>query len=151
MYYKKNNLTIDLDINYKKNWYQKLNKKNWYQKLNKSKLNPPAYVFGPVWTFLYLSMAFFIYNIISINYTKFLLPLVLFSIQLYFNLIWPTIFFKQNNFSKAFNYLIITLVFTILTMIETFKINPKISYILIPYLLWLSLAAYLNYFILKNN
>ena len=57
------------------------------------------------------------------------------------------------TFTKNFilNFAIATLVFTILTMIETFKINPKISYILIPYLLWLSLAAYLNYFILKNN
>lgn len=142
MYYKKNNLTDDLKLNYKP---------KWYQTLKKSKLNPPPFVFGPVWTFLYLSMAYFIYKIVSIDYTKFILPLVLFCLQLYFNLNWTPIFFKQRNISKAFNYLIMTLLFTLLTVIETFKINRKISYILIPYVLWLSLAAYLNYFIMKNN
>tara|TARA_B110000977_G_C10926125_1_gene435163 strand:+ start:483 stop:917 length:435 start_codon:yes stop_codon:yes gene_type:complete len=133
-----------------------LDKDLWYKNLKKSKLNPPSWVFGVMWPILYTSMIIYLitmiryYNGTTIRIYKYI-PLILFTIQLFFNLIWTTLFFKLKRFRLALLDLFLTLIFTIATIIFTIKINLFASLILIPYTLWLSFATYLNIFIVLKN
>jgi len=126
--------------------------RDWYKKLKRSTLSPPSWVFGVVWPILYVLMgysAFLIWK--DKNCNPLCLGLIYFLIQLIFNLNWTRVFFKERNVNKAFNYLIIIILYTCLTFIEFYKINKKTSYLLIPYILWLFFALYLTNYIKKNN
>lgn len=126
--------------------------KSWYSKLDRSSLSPPSWVFGIVWPILYISMAVAAY-LIWTHRKCFPLcpPLVFFLIQLGFNLIWTTLFFKNKQPRMALIDLILIIVFTIITMIKFKKVYPIATYILIPYFLWLCFAFYLNLHIVLNN
>ena len=127
--------------------------KTWYNKLNKSVLTPPDYIFSIVWIFLYL-VIFLSFSIYIKEYRDDLdykLGLLFFIIQLMLNLSWSTIFFKYKNISKAYNILILIIIFVNLTIYYFRKIDVIASKLLIPYNLWLYLALYLNYYIIKNN
>jgi len=128
--------------------YEKL----WYNKLIRSKFSPPNYVFGIVWPILYATLAISFYILISdkkcIGICK---PIPFFIIQMIFNLMWTTIFFKFRMIRTALACTLVIIYFTILTYTEMIKINIIASRLLIPYLLWLSFAFYLNFFIILNN
>ena len=124
----------------------------WYKNLNKSSITPPDYVFGPVWTFLYTLM--FISLILIWRNTKcfpWCFALTIFSIQLFFNLIWTSLFFNYRKIRLALFDLFLIIIFAIATFYLFFNINKLASYLLIPYILWLCLAFYLNTFIYLNN
>jgi len=72
-------------------------------------------------------------------------------IQLFLNFSWSTIFFKYKNILKAYYVIILIIIFVNLTIYYFRKIDVKASNLLIPYVLWLYLALYLNYYIIKNN
>ena len=126
--------------------------KKWYNQLNKSPLSPPDWVFGVVWPILYSLLAISFY----LTYTNkkcigFCDPLIFFMIQLIFNLSWTTIFFKLKMMKTAFAVIVLIIIFTIITFIKMLKISKIAAYLLIPYILWLLFASYLNgYIILKN-
>ena len=125
--------------------------KNWYQSLNKSKLSPPDWVFKIVWPVLYFLM--FIALVLVWTDKKcypFCKPLYFFLIQLFFNLIWTTLFFVYKKPLLALIDIIIILLFTIITYFQFKKINKTASYILIPYILWTIFALYLNLYIVLN-
>lgn len=124
---------------------------SWYKNLKKSKLNPPSWVFGVVWPILYSTMIIYLVIMIRSYDNSHKLPLIFFSVQLFFNLIWTTIFFKYKRFKLALLDLLLTLGFTIATIVSTFRLNLTASLILIPYVLWLFLATYLNSYIVVKN
>ena len=78
-------------------------------------------------------------------------PIIFFGIQLFLNLIWSNIFFKQKNPKLALLDLILIIIFTIITIIQFYKISIYAAYLLIPYILWLLFALYLNVYIVTNN
>ena len=116
----------------------------WYQNLNKSPLNPPGFVFGIVWPFLYLLMSISAYR--TFDQTK-----NLFFIQLFFNALWSWLFFAfQLPMIALFNiWLLIYL--NIKVNIRMFVEDKLSSFLYIPYVLWLLFASYLNLFIVINN
>lgn len=126
--------------------------KEWYNRLNKSKYTPSSWVFGVVWPILYICMiiSFIIVkrNEKCKNYCN---PLKFFTIQLLFNLIWTTIFFKFKNIKLALLDLILIIIFTLITIIQFYKISLIATLFLIPYFLWLCFALYLNLYIVFNN
>tara|TARA_B100000242_G_C42893932_1_gene414646 strand:- start:74 stop:463 length:390 start_codon:yes stop_codon:yes gene_type:complete len=126
--------------------------KQWYQDLNKSSLTPPDKVFGIVWPLLYISLITYgVLTGIDEKCVGFCTPLIFFTIQMVLNLCWTTIFFKLRMLKTAFIIILVMITLTIFTMYETWNLDMKYFYILIPYLLWISFASYLNGYIVFNN
>ena len=125
---------------------------NWYKNLNRSKLSPPSWVFGIVWPILYLLMTV---SFIIVQRNKkcfpFCSPLVFFIIQLGFNLIWTTLFFKMKLPLLALVDLMLTIIFTFITYYQFHSISKLGSYLLLPYIMWMCFAFYLNLYIVIYN
>ena len=115
-----------------------------YKKLIKPILSPPGILFPIVWTILFVLMGISIYRIIRTNNIKVNELKVLYFIQLFINALWTPIFFGLNAYLFAFIWLILLLVLVIVMTIRFRNLDKVSSYILIPYILWLLFAGYLN-------
>jgi len=119
----------------------------WYTKLKKPSFNPPNWIFGPVWTLLFILMGIAAFLVWRQGFDKkeVKTALGIFIFQLFLNLFWSIIFFGIHNPAVAFTE-IISLWSAILALILAFyQISKTSAYLLIPYILWVSFAAYLNY------
>jgi len=126
---------------------------SWYQTLIKPEFNPPSWVFGPVWTILYLMMAvaaFFVWQK-GLNKKAVKCALLVFVIQLALNVLWSFLFFGLQNPFFAFIELIILWIAILLTIIKFYKVSKPAAWLLIPYILWVSFAAILNFAIWQLN
>lgn len=126
---------------------------SWYSVLNKPGFNPPNWIFGPVWTTLYILMGISLYLIwskgLKDKYIK--KSFKIFIIQLIFNSLWSVVFFGMQSPGLAL-FIIIVLWSLILTLIIRFyRINKLAAFLLIPYILWVSFASVLNYSIWTLN
>lgn len=124
----------------------------WYGILNKPFFTPPSYVFGPVWTFLYLLMglSLFVILILRPGLEKKNL-LVLFSLQLALNFFWSVLFFALHEPFAAFLDIVALWLIILKLIFEAWKPAQKASLFLIPYILWVSFAALLNISIVLLN
>ncbi|RYD78821.1 MAG: tryptophan-rich sensory protein [Sphingobacteriales bacterium] len=116
----------------------------WYATIQKPSWNPPNWIFGPVWTTLYVLMgiaAALIWHSKDERRSK---ALGLFVVQFIFNLAWSFIFFNQHQIGLAFAEIIIMLVLIIATTVSFYKIKPAAAYLMMPYILWVSFATVLN-------
>ena len=118
-------------------------KEPWYSSLNKSGLNPPDWVFAPVWTTLYLFMTIAIWSAWHKNY-KDLNIIYIYLMHLFFNTTWSIVFFVFHNIFAALINLIIIIGFIIILMIKFKKISNLSFILMIPYLLWCIYALTLN-------
>ena len=118
-------------------------KEPWYSSLNKSGLNPPDWVFAPVWTTLYLFMTIALWSAWHKNY-KDLNLIYIYFIHLFFNTTWSIVFFAYHNIFAALINLIIIISFIIILMIKYKKISNLSFILMIPYLLWCIYALTLN-------
>ena len=126
--------------------------REWYLSLNKSKLTPPGYVFGIVWPILYLLLGIsFLLTIKSPKCIGFCSPLVFFTAQMILNLMWTTVFFKMKMMKTALLLIYAIIALTIIAFMKMLPVNRNAALLLIPYLLWLSFASYLNLYIVVKN
>ncbi len=114
-----------------------------YTSINTPPLSPPGYVFGIVWPILYLLMGISYYYIKKDNY---ILNNACFwyYVQLFFNFIWSIIFFRFRLFTLSFIVILLLVGSVIITFIKFRQINKSASNLLIPYILWIIFATYLN-------
>lgn len=124
---------------------------SWYPLLNKPSFNPPGFVFGPVWTVLYFLMGVSLFLVWQSKKKEKGLAFMVFGIQLFFNFLWSLLFFGLQCPACAFVEIILLLIAIILTMVLFFKISRVASLMLIPYLLWVSFASVLNYYLFILN
>ncbi len=119
--------------------------KDWYVHINKPSFNPPNYLFGPVWTTLYILMGISFYMILqTASHDMRKKAVNIFSIQLLLNFCWSFIFFNFQLPGFAFVEIMMMWI-SILTMIIIFyKINKTAALLQIPYLMWVSFASVLN-------
>lgn len=117
---------------------------DWYQYLNKPSFNPPNWIFGPVWTLLYLMMGIAFAMIWHSRHPQKNKAMLLFAIQFVFNLAWSFLFFNCHLLGIAFIEILLMGCFIALTINSFYKINKLAAYLLIPYLCWVSFAAVLN-------
>jgi len=134
---------------------------NWYATIVKPSFNPPSWLFGPVWTTLYVLMgisAFLIWSSFSATADtegqarkKIKIALIIFGVQLVLNALWSIIFFGLHQPGFAFAEMILLWLAIILTMISFAKISKPAMYLLIPYILWVSFAGFLNFTLWQLN
>ncbi len=125
----------------------------WYSTLNKPSFNPPNWIFAPVWTTLYVLMGISLYLIWKKGFKnkENKMAIQVFLIQLGLNLIWSFLFFGFQNPLLAFFEIIILWGAILLTIIKFYKISKISAYLLLPYILWVSFASFLNLFIVILN
>lgn len=117
----------------------------WYKNLAQPFLTPPAWVFAPAWTILYISMlvALFFYakekTLIDKSW-----GIVLFFSQILLNFCWSPIFFYLQNILLALVVVIILDFLVLWNIIEFYRVSKVAAYILIPYFIWILFATYLN-------
>ena len=117
-------------------------KEPWYSQLTLASFNPPAWVFGPVWTTLYIMMSLAIWKIWYNTRDK--KTLKIYFVHLFFNASWSVIFFGFHQIFLAVINLVIILIFIFL-LLKIYLEKDKISfYLMIPYFLWSSYALVLN-------
>ena len=119
---------------------------SWYSNLVKPALNPPSWVFGPVWTLLFILMgvaAFIVYNH-GWKKMEVKIALSIFGFQLILNTLWSIIFFGFQNPGLAFLELVLLWMAILFSIISFFRVSKKAAYLLIPYIMWVSFAGYLN-------
>lgn len=119
----------------------------WYVTLNKPFFNPPSWIFAPVWTILYLLMGVSLYLVWGTKKVN----LKWFWIQLALNSLWSLIFFGLKNPMFAFLEIILLWLAILMTIKSFWKYNKTASWLLLPYLLWVTFASILNLSIVLLN
>ena len=121
----------------------------WYHELIKPEWTPEPEVFPTIWSVLYFMMAYAAWRIWT---QKGLGPeLALFFVQLFVNLIWSFLFFALKSPMAGFIDIVILGFLICLTMIRFWRLDPTAGFLLSPYLLWVSFAGVLNFYILRLN
>lgn len=126
---------------------------DWYSKLNKPFFAPPNWLFGPVWTLLYLLMGISLYLIWRQGWQKkkIQVPLKFFLAQLFLNFIWTPVFFGLRAPLPGLMVIVAMWFFIVMTIKKFFPLSRPAAYLLIPYLLWVSFATLLNAAIVVLN
>lgn len=125
----------------------------WYAELNKPGFNPPNWVFSPVWITLFLLMGIALYIVWNkgIKSKQSKTAVTIFGVQLGLNILWSVLFFGLRSPLSAFIEIIILWAAILFTIIYFYRVSKPAGYLLIPYILWVSFAAVLNFFIYYLN
>jgi len=123
--------------------------RTWYPTLHKPTWNPPAWIFGPVWTALYVMMAVAAHRIARREHRG--LPLTFFLVQLAFNAAWSPIFFGWHQIGAALAVLAALWLTLAATLIVFYRRDALAGALLVPYLAWCTFAATLNCAIWRLN
>ena len=117
-----------------------------YKSFAQPPLSPPGWGFPVVWTLLYLAMGYASFRVYTKeeNHRQRRLSLGLYLVQLFFNFLWPIVFFRFEAFLLAFGVLILLWIGIVATMWQFYKSDERAGDFLIPYLLWVTCAGYLN-------
>jgi translocator protein len=123
----------------------------WYASLDKPSFNPPNWIFGPVWTMLYILMGISL-ALVWQNHTGGRRHAIkIFMIQLVLNLLWSILFFYLQSPLAAFNEIIVLWATILMAIYFFYRISKPAAYLLIPYILWVTFAAVLNFSIYILN
>lgn len=121
----------------------------WYAALNKPSWNPPAWLFGPVWTLLYTMMAVAAWLVWKrVGFGK---PLTLYFIQLVLNAAWTPIFFQAHAMVLALIVIVALWVAILLTLLSFRRVNVAAGWLFVPYLAWVTFATTLNFTLWRLN
>lgn len=115
-----------------------------FAQLNKPAFAPPGWLFPVVWTILYLLMGTASYLVVSSGQNQDT-ALLFYGLQLFFNFFWSVLFFNLGQYLFAFMWLILLWLLILKTIILFFPVSKAAGYLMIPYLLWVTFAGYLNY------
>jgi tryptophan-rich sensory protein len=127
--------------------------RGWYAGLAKPDFAPPNWIFGPVWTMLFVLMgiaAFLVWRK-GLNRRDVRTALGLFIGQLILNTLWSIIFFGLHSPGGAFGEIIFLWLSILLTIIVFARISKPAAWLLVPYIVWVTFAAYLNFSIWMRN
>jgi tryptophan-rich sensory protein len=126
--------------------------KTWYSTLNKPSFSPPNWIFGPVWTTLFLLMGISLALVILSKETKARKKaLFYFGIQLVLNVAWSFFFFYLQSPLLGLLDILLLLIFIATTIYHFHKVNRSAAWLLVPYILWVTFATALNLAILIKN
>lgn len=117
-----------------------------FSQLNKPPLSPPGWLFPVVWTILYVLMGIASYLVFTsgASQSTVTLSLRIYFIQLIFNFFWSIFFFNFEWYFFSFFWLLVLWLLIIITTVFFYKTSPKSAYLMLPYILWVTFAGYLN-------
>ncbi len=125
---------------------------SWYASLQKPSWTPPNWLFGPVWSLLYLLMALAAWHLwLTCGLRSAAGPLALFALQLVLNMAWSALFFAMRSPGIALVEIVFLWLAILLTVIAFWKRTALSGVLLAPYLAWVSFAVILNLAIWKLN
>jgi tryptophan-rich sensory protein len=126
---------------------------SWYQTIQKPSWNPPNWIFGPVWTTLYIMMGIALFLVWKEDTSSELKKIAvgLFTVQLVLNFFWSFIFFSQQQPGWALVEIVVLWIFILLTIFAFAQVNKTAAWLLVPYISWVSFATILNYTIWQLN
>ena len=129
------------------------NNNQWLETLNKPSWNPPAYLFGPVWTTLYVMLGIALFLVWKSNSDKSVKQQAIrwWAIQMVFNFLWSFIFFNQHQIGLAFLDIFVMWIIITVTIFAFAKINKLAAWLLVPYIAWVTFAGILNFAIWRMN
>ncbi len=117
----------------------------WFAALNKPSFNPPGWVFGPVWTLLYILMGLSFFHIwIKPRIKERTVAKIIYIVQLLLNFAWSFLFFYYQNIALALIDIIVLDVVVVIMLLKFYQLKPTAAYLNIPYLLWILFATALN-------
>ena len=124
-----------------------MNSMETFEKLNQPPLSPPGWLFPVVWTVLFVLMGMGSYLVVESEAPQTIKKPALwtYGIQLAFNFLWTIVFFNLQWFLFAFVWLVVLWLLILATLIQFYRIRKAAGYLLIPYLLWVAFAGYLNF------
>jgi benzodiazapine receptor len=125
----------------------------WYAGIVKPAINPPAWIFGPVWTtlFAFMGIAAFLIWKKGLERRDVKIALGIFLVQLVLNTLWSILFFGLRSPGAALIEIVFLWLVILATMVAFAKISKPAAWLLLPYIIWVSFAAYLNYAIWALN
>ena len=117
-----------------------------FETLNKPPLSPPGCLFPVVWTILYILMGVASYLVAVSDEPRRITDRALwvYGLQLVFNFFWPLFFFSLGMYLFSFFWLVILWMLILLTAVRFYRVDPTAGYLMIPYLIWVGFAGYLN-------
>lgn len=117
-----------------------------FQTVNKPPLSPPGWLFPLVWTILYILMGVASYLVLTSEGTmeEKSLAISVYFYQLLVNFLWSTWFFNLQWYVFAFFWLILLWVLIFVTLVRFYRLSKPAGYLMVPYLLWVTFAGYLN-------
>lgn len=122
---------------------------SWYASLNKPAWNPPAWIFGPVWTFLYLLMAVAAWLVWKrVGWKS---AVWLYMLQLVLNAAWTPIFFGAHELGWAFAEIIVLWFAIVVTLLAFLNVSRVAGLMMVPYLAWVFFAMFLNFTLWRMN
>jgi tryptophan-rich sensory protein len=125
---------------------------SWYLALNRPSWTPPSWLFGPVWTALYLMMAIAAWLVWRrLGWREGALPLGLFALQLVLNAAWTPVFFGLHVIGWAFGVIVLLWCAILATLIAFWRVLPAAGWLLLPYQLWVTFATALNFALWRLN
>lgn len=138
-------IAIALSVELLGGWFTQLGLVDWYPEIKKPSWTPPNWLFGPVWTLLYLLMGVALWLVWRAPPS----PLKkgaywLFGAQLFTNLIWSALFFTLHSPLSALIDLLLLWLLIVGTIVTFYRVRPLAAYLLLPYLIWTSYALALN-------
>ena len=117
----------------------------WFAALNKPSFNPPGWVFGPVWTLLYILMGLSFFHIwIKPRIKERTIAKIIYIIQLLLNFAWSFLFFYYQNIALALIDIIVLDIVVVVMLLKFYQLKPTAAYLNIPYLMWILFATALN-------
>lgn len=124
----------------------------WYAELNKPSWNPPGWVFGPVWTLLYIAMAVAAWLVWREGGWKLRGPaLTVFLVQWLLNALWTPLFFGLQRVDLALVNIVLMWLAIVATIVLFHRISKVATILLVPYLAWVTFATALNFAIWRMN
>lgn len=127
------------------------NDMDFYDTLSLPAFAPPGWVFPIAWSLLYTAMAVSIWFVLRTGDPSRVRLTVLYAVQLAVNLIWPVLFFTQHALGLAFVWLVLLWALVLILMLGSFRLSQTAGWLLLPYLLWISFAGLLNFFVARMN
>jgi len=124
---------------------------DWYPALRKPFFTPPNWLFFPVWTTLFVLMGIAFYLVWQRNFAGHRVVLYLYCLQLVANVLWSWFFFGLRRPEWALVDILVLWVLILACIVSFYRISHLAGYLLLPYLGWVSLASFLNYFIVRLN